>query len=236
MPAFMQRSDVAGAFNGNMEAVGNAIKKYCKVVQFSTSSAELFPEASTRRRTNYVLPITEDYSSIFDNYSPACKKNLNKANSRGCMITEDVSINDVISLYEKAYGGVSGYANLQFSRIERLISLVPKERCHLAGVLNERGSLVYAGLLLDDGRRLYYLLGAPTKEGRTMRATYFFIDAMVRRFATSRKLFDFEGSDIPEVAKFYQSFSPEVENYYQYYFNRFPFPLNKLIDAKLKRR
>jgi len=233
MPAFMQRSDISGDANYIIQEAGKAIKRHCRIVQFATACTNLFPGTPARMRTNYVLPLTGDYSSIFDNYSQACRKNINKAHSRGCTITENISINDVVSVYKKAYGEVSGYTDLHFSRLEQLISLVPKERYHLVGVLNESGSLVYAGVLLDDNKRLYYLLGAPTKEGRTMRATYFFIDAMVQRFATTRKLFDFEGSDIPAVARFYQSFSPEAEYYYQYYFNNFPFPLNRLIDTRL---
>jgi hypothetical protein len=66
-----------------------------------------------------------------------------------------------------------------------------------------------------------------------MRATYFFIDRMIQRFAGQRALFNFEGSDIPSVAQFYQSFSPDIEYYYRFYINRYPFPLKKLIDKRL---
>lgn len=105
--------------------------------------------------------------------------------------------------------------------------------CRPGGVRSANGSLVYAGLLLDDGRRLYYILGAPSAEGRAMRATYFFIDQVMARFAGRRKTFDFEGSDIPEVATFYRSFAPQVEYYSRFHVNRLPFPFNRLLASRL---
>ena len=63
---------------------------------------------------------------------------------------------------------------------------------------------------------------------------YFFIDTMIRRFAPCRAAFDFEGSEIPDVEVFYQSFSPRTEYYYQYYLNRLPFPFRWLADLKFK--
>ena len=236
MPAFAQRLGLIGNYSdGNVKQVLEEILKFCRAVQYASSDITLFTGAEMKRRTNFVLGLGSTYESILDSYTAQCRKNLSKSLNRGCANADDVSIDDVFHLYREAYGAKASYSDDQFNKLKKLLrEAVDRKACHLAGVRDAAGTLVYAGALLDDGKRLYYILGAPTEQGRDMRATYFFIDNMFRRFAGSGKLFDFEGSDLPDVAKFYKSFSPETEYYYQFYVNNYPFPFNKMLDLKLK--
>ena len=235
-PAFAQRLGLAGNYDdGIKKLAAEEVLKFCKAVQYASSDTELFSDTEVKRRTNFVLDLRGTYESILDSYTPQCRKNISKSASRGCVIAEDVSIDDVFNLYRQAYGARAAYSDEQFDRLRKLVQdAVDRRACHIAGVRDASGTLVYAGALLDDGKRLYYILGAPTEHGRQMRATYFFIDHVLKRFAGSGKLFDFEGSDLPNVAKFYQSFSPDTEYYYQFYINKYPFPFNKMLDLKLK--
>jgi hypothetical protein len=236
LPPFIQRLGPVGEYDPSLvRRMGEETEKFKKLIQYAASEDDLFQTATKRTRLNLILPLDDVYEKIAAKYTSPCKKNLNKATSRGCVLSEDISVGDVISLYKKAYSNLSAYTDKHFELLSKLVTAAKqRESCHLAGVYNEKGMLVYAGLLMDDGKRLYYLLGAPTEEGRQMRATYFFIDSMIRSFAGTSRLFDFEGSDIPDVASFYQSFSPEKEYYYEFYLNTLSFPLNKIVDLKFK--
>jgi hypothetical protein len=235
MPPFMQRLGIVGGEHTSIQVAENVLRRF-PLVHYNTMG-KLFNEGMIKQRTNLILPLTAPYTEIANTYTALCKKNLRQATARGCNLALDIAIGDVIRLYKDAYGARSGYTDTHFIRLERMLATATgKQSCHLAGVRTNEGELVYAGLLLDDGKRLYYLLGAPTREGRDRRATYFFIDAMIARFAGSGRIFDFEGSDIPDVARFYHSFSPQIEPYFETYINRHPFPLNKLIDLKLRPR
>jgi hypothetical protein len=235
-PAFMQRCDSSHTLDPEQcFEVGNRLRSFAGLIHLNLSQQGVFPKAATRQRTNFILDLTLSYASIFDNYSESCRKNLRKAVRRGCVWSEKVSINDVLQLYQQAYGSVSSYGTTHYEKVLRLLHAAEQQdACRLGAVYDEKGEMVYAGLVLDDGRRLYYLMGAPTEKGREMRATYFFIDSIIRQFAEKRLVFDFEGSDIPDVARFYQSFSPATEHYYEYYLNNYPFPLNRLLDRRLK--
>ena len=236
MPPFVQRLGLSGRYDDEVvNMAGEMVKERFKLIEYTAAEALLFGEAKKKRKTNFVMPMVETYDEISDRYTSACKKNISKAQKRGCELTDEVEVRDVVKFYRDIYGGLSAYADKHFEALEQLLeSAAARKPCHVAGVRNrESKELVYAGLLLDDGRRVYYVLGAPNKEGREMRATYFFIDEMIRKFCGSRKIFDFEGSDIPDVASFYQSFSPETEYYYQFYINRYSNPLKKLIDLKM---
>lgn len=236
-PAFVQQLGIcAPSSNANLhQQVAERVRAFARLMHLGLSQPDLFPNAAQRQRTNLVLDLQRPYAAIFDNYTDACKKNLRQAKTRGCVFSDELSINDVIKAYRDAYGHYGAYGTTHFLKMERLAAAaVERNACILGAVRTADGELVYAGLLLDDGVRLYYLLGAPTAKGRHMRATYFFIDTMLQRFAGQRKFFDFEGSDLPDVASFYRSFAPQVEPYFEYYQNRFPLPMKALLDKKLK--
>jgi hypothetical protein len=236
MPAFVQRLGLSGRYDDEIiHMAGQAVRERFKLIEYAAAEPMLFGDVTKRRKTNFVMPLVETYEVISDRYTSACKKNVGKARKRGCELAEDVEVKDVLKFYGQVYGGLAAYTDKHFEVLERLLEAAATRRpYHVAGVRNrETNELVYAGLLLDDGRRVYYVLGAPNRDGREMRATYFFIDEMIRKFCGSRKIFDFEGSDIPDVATFYQSFSPEAEYYYLFYINQYSNPLKKLIDLKM---
>jgi hypothetical protein len=88
--------------------------------------------------------------------------------------------------------------------------------------------LVAAGFFGKDEKRIYYLMGAPSKTGREMKAIHVLVDTVIREYAGSRLIFDFEGSDIPNVYNFYRKFSPFTKYYPHLKINRLPFFLRWL--------
>ena len=87
---------------------------------------------------------------------------------------------------------------------------------------NETNEVIFGGLVIEFRDRLYYAMAAPTEKGRNARATYFFIDQLLQRFAGSKRIFDFEGSELPNVAEFYQRFGPAREQYLHLTINNLP--------------
>lgn len=236
-PAFVQQLGfcTSSSYANVRLQVAKRLESFARLMHLNLSQPDFFPHAAQRQRTNLVLDLQRPYAAIFDNYTDACKKNLRQAKTRGCVFSDELSINDVIRAYLGAYGHHGAYGANHFLKMERLVAAaIARNACILGAVRTADGELVYAGLLLDDGLRLYYLLGAPTAKGRHMRATYFFIDIMLQRFAGQRMFFDFEGSDLPDVASFYRSFAPQVEPYFEYYQNRFSLPMKAILDKKLK--
>ena len=122
MPAFIQRLDIIGRQTESFERIEKAIMKLSNIVQYASSQNELFARSAFRKRTNFILHLDKDHASIFDNYTSSCRKNISKANNRGCQLAYDISINDVISLYRKAYGNVAAYTEEHFMRLKNLIN------------------------------------------------------------------------------------------------------------------
>lgn len=234
-PPFTQRLDICGSYSDQaIRKMWETIKRKISLIHCHTSVSVLAADYQ-KTRTNFALSIAGTYPEIAAGYHTSCKKNISKAERRGCALQTGADPDGVIHQYIQTYGEKAAYSSLHYQQLaSALRHAISIDCCHIMNVIHETdGTTVFSGLVLDDGRRLCYLLGAPTQKGREMRATYFFIDRVIRNFAGKREIFDFEGSDIPDVATFYQSFNPDKEYYYAYYVNNYPFPLNKLLDFRL---
>jgi hypothetical protein len=227
-PPFIQRLDIYGkVISDDHVRVFNAIIPSL----FSYANLDLAFAASDlsrlRRRINYIKDLSPGYSVIHSSYMAETHRSLRKAAARNCVLGTEVTIADVVNLYRAAYGSKSSIRPRDLEKISTFAAF-----CNSAGHLLLRsvrdsasGELLFGALLFLSSNRIYYLLGAPTPKGRTARAGYFLVDGVMKEFAGTNNLFDFEGSDIPSVASFYEKFNPSAEIYYHLDINRLPWPL-----------
>lgn len=85
--------------------------------------------------------------------------------------------------------------------------------------------LCASALLLKDSKRIYLLINNVTQTGRNTEANYFMLDQIIREFADSTLMLDFEGSDLPGITEFYEKFGATDQPYYVIKNNRLPFYL-----------
>ena len=173
---------------------------------------------------NFIIDLEKPYEYLRKSYTFECNKNIRKAAQRGCKFVENIPVDTVIEMYQTAYSHLhTAYSKKDYDQFAKLAHTgISKNKAATYGIVNDSGTLIYSALLFKDSNRLYYLAGAPTKEGRSKRATYFFIDKILQQHAGASLFFDFEGSDIPDVAAFYQRFGPATEIYYTVKCNNLP--------------
>lgn len=228
-PAFAQRLEVYGKTvdpNACAQFLDAALP-YFRFLHVHLSHALQIQHARLHPRSNFTIDLNQPFHAIAASYTGECTRNLRKAAQRGCIFTKDVTLAQVLTCYQQAYGARHPETDAAaYTRFEKMAAYALKKGyAEAAGVSNAAGRLIYAALLFKDAHRVYYLMGAPDTEGRQKRATYFFIDRVLQQYAGQPLLFDFEGSDLPDVAAFYQRFGPQTEPYYSLQINRLPFPL-----------
>lgn len=76
--------------------------------------------------------------------------------------------------------------------------------------VDSEGTLLASLILVDNGKELFYWLGAPTGAGREKRALHRTLADLMILHCGQRQSLNFMGSDIPEVARFYHQFLPET--------------------------
>ena len=188
------------------------------------NAAPAWPGPQLTARTNYVLPLQADYSTLYQQYTEDARKNLRRTQRAGLYPEENVSVEKIIGLYRAAYQEKGNFfSDGDYQRIAVLCeSCIARGHGFTLGIKGPGNVLHAAGFFGRDEKRIYYLLGAPGPDGRQFNAVHSLVDEVIRKYAGTALSLDFEGSDIPSVAAFYRKFSPLTRVYHQVKFHRLP--------------
>ena len=88
--------------------------------------------------------------------------------------------------------------------------------------------LVCAAYFIRWGGRLIFLKGLANDTGRKIHAMHFLIDRVISEHAGRDLLFDFAGTNDPDLSRFYMGFGGQRSVYLRALVNKLPFPLNLL--------
>jgi len=191
------------------------------------------PGLQLTARTNYVLPLQADYSTLYQQYSGDARKNLRRTRRAGLYAEQNISVEKVIELYRAAYQEKANFfSDRDYQQIAVLCeSCIARGHGFTLGIKGPGNALHAAGFFGRDEKRIYYLLGAPGPDGRQFNAVHSLVDEVIRKYAGTALSFDFEGSDIPSVAAFYRKFSPLTRVYHQVKFHRLPRFLERFFGS-----
>ena len=93
-------------------------------------------------------------------------------------------------------------------------------------ILNNQ--LLASAVFFFSHKRAYYILVGNHPNGKTLGASHALIDAFIKDYAGENLLLDFEGSDIRNLAFFYESFGAVEEKFTGLKNNKLPFYLKWL--------
>lgn len=172
--------------------------------------------AGTRRieRVNYEL----DLKTITQRYNTNTKRNLQKG------LAHNFEFRDI---------PVSAYLDLKYSSEKK----IPVNRSYMENLfagLREMGRAGAFGLYLDAelraaailgyaGSRVIYMNGCSAPEGKESRAMFVLMDRLIGQSRGKFPIFDFEGSALPGVARFFEGFGGTKTIYPRIVRTKFPF-------------
>ena len=102
----------------------------------------------------------------------------------------------------------------------------------IIGAYNESEELVAAGFFLKDKKRITYLKGATTDQGKKDGAMYALFDHAFELYSPTYRIFDFGGSDIESIATFFKKLGGEDRFYYDYTIDNTPLWFRTLKKIK----
>jgi hypothetical protein len=170
------------------------------------------------RRANYVLDLTPTYEVIQSGYRENVRRNIKRAIRAGCTAASSVSFEEICALakpYARDEAGLRAFGKL-------VSDWQPQGHASLNGVRDPSGDLLASAVFLLDDHRAYYLLVGNHPNGRTLGASHMLIDSFIQHHAGKELILDFEGSDIQNLAFYYESFGAKPEPYPMLRLNRLP--------------
>ena len=207
------------------------VKKHFKFIEINLNQSNCF-ENSKSTFPNFELVLSVGYLELKNGYSTNLKRNLKKAENNKLKIIEELTVQQLISLFRKSKGAeLSELKQKHYSILATLIeTAIIKNNGFLIGVETKANELVSAGFFLKWKNRLINLFPATSSLGKNLGASPFLLDHIIEKNSGQNKLLDFEGSRIDSVARFYKSYGSTERRYPLFRIN------NLLVTVKWMKR
>jgi len=163
-------------------------------------------------KVNYELGLVKSYQEIQKKYSKNLKRNLKKAYEIELVISSEITISQFLSMKENnKKHKIRGF---QYKRMKCLMEeLIQLNLGSIYGVYFEN-KLIASAFFVEEKHRITHLFSATTYIGKKNGGIPYLFDTTIKNNATKDMVFDFEGSMIPNVARFFKSFGAQKINYY----------------------
>jgi hypothetical protein len=179
------------------------------------------PDAQTHR--NYILHLQPVYNEIAAHYRKDLRNNLKQAAKHDLEFRDATRFEDIIDLFANTYARqLPHFHTGHYEAFKKLCGHYASQNRLLAREVLLHGMVLAGAILLKDDRRIYNLLSVNLPEGRRCSANHFLYDALIKELAGQDSWFDFEGSDVPGIASFYENFGSINQPYYSLHINRLP--------------
>lgn len=174
---------------------------------------------------NYFLDLNYDYALLKVGYSKNLKRKLKKAEKNELLIHTQLKVEDFVDFFiENTASKTKAFKEKHKHVLHRIIyKALSLQLGNLIGVYNKKEELVAANFILMHPTRLINLLPCSSSQGNKLNAMPYLIDYLLQKNANNKKIFDFEGSMIEGVERFYKSFGAEKNMYYRLKRNNLPF-------------
>ncbi|HMP92465.1 MAG TPA: hypothetical protein PKD90_06315 [Phnomibacter sp.] len=224
-PAFTQQ---LGIFS-SQPVTPPVAEAFLRKVAMQYRLAEVFLNHSTpsvpsaKAHQNYLLPLQAGYPAIQANYKKDLLKNLQRTQKFNLVYSPTDNVAQAIEEYRTAYHTRIGFRPQDYVAFTQLaLKLHATNELIARQVCLPNGTLLAIGIFVKDRRRLYNLASTTLPNGRTLEANHFLFDQLIQEFAGMPLTLDFEGSDQPGIARFFQKFGAQPETYWYWKSNRLP--------------
>lgn len=177
----------------------NLVRAY----SFNEENTEMF-EPKGKKRVNQIIELDQFH---FENYSKMVQRNVNYFTKQQLVIKKNDKIEPLLNFkiqhrnhfvnipyYKKLLTVLNHYKflDIQFVEDEEVFGFV---------------------CFMKSKNRVFYLDSATSQTGKDKKVPTGIINEMLKELKSKKIIFDFEGSSIPSISKFYNGFGATIRNY-----------------------
>ena len=235
-PFFIQQLGVFSTKRLNPEVINkfiNHIPAHIKYVNINLNSFNKVKNDSLHlvKNNNHTQDLIKEYPLIAKKYSTNTKRNLKKGLKNNLSLMKNIKPEAVINLFQLNKGKqIEKWKSQHYHKLTRLMySSVYKGKGLVYGVFTEANQLCAGAFFVKSNNRLIFLFSGADKTAKETGAMTFLIDSVIREFSPSQLVLDFEGSNDPNLARFYKGFGAKKIEYMGLEINRLTFPFKQLF-------
>lgn len=226
---FSTRRLDAGIVNEFLEAIPLQYR-YARINLNRHNKPAERPNLRVSHLVNIELPLVSAMDEIRNRYSQNTRRNIRKAVHHQLFVTDSIKPDNITGLFRKqSQKRLVRWRNRDYQMLLHLMyTLMHKGMGFASGVYSPDNQIQAAAFFALTHQRMVLLLSAVSETGRGNGAMHFLIDDAIARFNGKCHILDFEGSNDPGLARFYESFGSGVFHYPMIELNRLPQPLRMI--------
>ena len=165
-------------------------------------------------RYSYIISDLTDLNRIFENFHCSKRRNIRKA-EKIVNIKEDLNIEEFYRLHQMTYGRQGMKLPYSFSFIKKFDEECCKHSCrkifYAEDLQKRKCGAIY---IVWDENSAYYIMGGTDTQLRNSEATSLLLWEAIKFSSKVSKKFDFEGSMIESIEKYFSLFGSEQKQYF----------------------
>ncbi|OSY88496.1 hypothetical protein WH52_07015 [Tenacibaculum holothuriorum] len=198
--------------------------KYVEQRTNSKNSFSMF-EKFQLEKTMQVLSLETNYDTIFRNYNRNRKRELKKAQEFDLVEKWNDAPENLIELFKQNVGKRlgKGIRERDYNNLFQLIKICKCEKKgEVLSIYDKNNQLVSSAFFVKLKNRVTEVVCSSDFSNRSNGANTFMNDRAIFKYQPHFKIFDFGGSSMKNIAKYYRSFGATDEKYIHLHYNNLP--------------
>jgi len=173
----------------------------------------------------YELDLIYPYEDIRKAYSENTARNIKKSRGNDIYLSRHIRPELMVDLFRANRGkGINTLNDKDYKTLLRLIyQSLHNNTGEILGVFDKYNDLCGAAFFVSGNGKVIFLFSALSPRGRECGAMFYLIDRFISSHAESPLVLDFEGSNDPDLARFYAGFGAKKNMYFQIHQNNLPY-------------
>lgn len=183
------------------------------------------------------LKLEVPFEILHKSFSANIIQNLKKAVKNNLLINPDVSALEIVSDFKKHKGkDLTKFSPQEYTLLKDLMdACLIHQAGYTRSVQNASGERLASAFFMYSHNRIIYLKGSTSETGKKTGAMHYLMSSMIQEFSEQNLIFDFGGSSVPSLARFFKGFGGVDHTYYLYTRNTLPKPIKWFKKDKIKK-
>lgn len=178
---------------------------------------------SLHARYTYQLQLPGDEEKLFNHFSNNHLTEIRKAIKRGYKVRAHPSVSDCLDVIHNSLAHKKDFIERENKQKRKeILEWSIEQECGFPLVIEKNGNPQCAGFFLTFHNTIYYLFGGAYREAKQSGAMYLAVSEGMKQFNQKGRIFDFEGSMIQPIERFFQGFGSHPVPYLHIYKNQLP--------------
>lgn len=203
-----------------------AIPSQYKFIEISLNTQNTFEFSGfqIKKNINIELSLDSSYEALRKKFSEDTKRNIKKAIKYEVVLQKNISPSDLISMFRKNTGKkINNLTGKNYKVLSNLINTcIQKGYAEAWGAFSKENKLCAGVVWLIKNNRSIFLFSATDQQAKKSGAMFFLINNFIHEHSNQKMILDFEGSNLPGLARFYKGFGSEENVYLQARKNNLP--------------